>query len=130
MTSLPYTALITLLTLALLLAVTINVGRARGKYGIKAPAVSGHEMFDRAFRVQMNTLEGMMLMLPALWLCAAFYSDVRAAWLGAIWLVARTWYAAAYLADPATRGRGFLVAFLAFSALWLGALVGGLRALF
>ena len=50
--------------------------------------------------------------------------------LGAIWLVARTWYAAAYLADPATRGRGFLVAFLAFIALWLGALVGVLRALF
>lgn len=130
MTSLPYTALITLLAVALLLGVTINVGRARGKYGIKAPAVTGHEMFDRAYRVQMNTLEGMLLMLPALWLCAAFYSDTRAAPLGAVWVLARIWYAVAYMGDPAKRGGGFVIAMLAFAGLWLGALVGVLRALF
>jgi glutathione S-transferase len=51
-----YTAAVTLLTLLLYFALTANVGRARVKYGIKAPAVTGNEHFERAFRVQMNTL--------------------------------------------------------------------------
>lgn len=130
MNALPYAALITLLVLLLLLGVTVNVGRARVKYGIKAPAVSGHELFERAFRVQMNTLESTVLMLPALWLCAAYYNDRRAAVLGGVWLLARVWYAVAYTADPAKRGGGFLVAFLALVGLWLGALRGVLAALF
>jgi glutathione S-transferase len=45
-------------------------GRAREKYGIKAPSVTGHENFERAYRVQMNTVEQMVFFLPALWLCA------------------------------------------------------------
>ena len=68
MTALPLTSLVTLFVLILLSLTAFNVGRARGRYGVKAPAVSGHEMFERAFRVQMNTLEGVVLMLPALWL--------------------------------------------------------------
>lgn len=63
MNSLPLTSLVTLLVLILLSLTAFNVGRARGRYGVKAPAVSGHEMFERAFRVQMNTLEGVVLML-------------------------------------------------------------------
>lgn len=35
----------------------ILVGRARAKHGIKAPATSGSELFERAFRVHMNTLD-------------------------------------------------------------------------
>jgi len=37
---------------------------------VKAPAVSGHEMFERVYRVQMNTLELMVLLLPGLYLGA------------------------------------------------------------
>jgi hypothetical protein len=43
------------------------VGRARAKYGVKAPAISGPEAFDRIFRVQQNTLEGLVVFLPGLW---------------------------------------------------------------
>jgi glutathione S-transferase len=105
------------------------VGRARGRYGVKAPAVSGHEMFERAFRVQMNTLEGVVLMLPALWLYAVFIDDRGAGVMGLIWLAARTWYAIAYQRDPATRGGGFVLGLLMFSGLWLGAFWGVLRVL-
>lgn len=124
MTSLPLTALVTLLMCLLMLATGVNVGRARGIYGIKAPAVTGHEMFERAYRIQMNTLESAAPMLPALWLYAAFIGDRGAAMMGAVWLLARVWYAIAYSIDPAKRSAGFGLSFLAFVGLWLGALWG------
>jgi glutathione S-transferase len=124
MTSLPLAALITLLVLLLMFLTALNVGRARGLYGIMAPAVSGHEMFDRAFRIQMNTLESAAVMLPALWLYAGFIGDRGAALLGAIWLAGRVWYAFAYHQDPKKRSAGFGIGFLAFAGLWVGALWG------
>ena len=129
MTSLPLTSLITLLICLLLLVTGLNVGRARQRYGIKAPAVSGHEMFERAYRIQMNTLESALPLLPALWLYAGLIGDRGAAVMGALWLVARVWYAVAYQADPARRGGGFGLAFLAMVGLWLGALWGVVRLL-
>ena len=68
MTQLP--ALVTLLTILLLFGTTVMTGRARGKYGIKAPATSGHPLYERAYRVQMNTIENSVLFLPTLWLAA------------------------------------------------------------
>ena len=127
MTSLPLASLVTLLVLALMLLTSLNVARARGLYGIKAPAVTGHEMFERAFRIQMNTLENATLMLPALWLYAGFIGDKGAGMMGMVWIAARVWYALAYQQDPAKRGGGFTVAFLAFVGLWLGAVWGVVR---
>ncbi len=127
MTSLPLASLVTLLVLMLMVATAMNVGRARGLYGIKAPATSGHEMFDRAFRVQMNTLEAAVVMLPALWLYAGLIDDRGAGLMGAIWLAARVWYALAYLKDPPKRSAAFGLSFLAFAGLWLGALWGVAR---
>jgi len=95
MTSLPLASLVTLLVLALMLLTSLNVARARGLYGIKAPAVTGHEMFERAFRIQMNTLENAALMLPALWLYAGFIGDRGAGLMGMVWVAARVWYALA-----------------------------------
>lgn len=129
MISLPLTSLITLLICLLMIATGINVGRARERYGIKAPAVSGHEMFERAYRIQMNTLENAVPLLLALWLYAVFIGDRGAAVMGALWLAARIWYALAYQADPAKRSGGFGLAFLAFVGLWLGALWGVVRVL-
>lgn len=129
MTALPLTSLITLFVVLLMFATALNVGRARGLYGIKAPAVTGHEMFDRAFRVQMNTLESAAVMLPALWLYAGFIGDRGAGIMGVVWLVARIWYAIAYQRDPKTRSAAFGIAFLVFVGLWLGALWGVLRVL-
>ena len=127
MATLPLSALLTLLVVLLQLFTGFNVARARGRYGIKAPAVTGHELFERAYRVQMNTLENAALMLPALWLFAGFVSDLGAAVLGGLWIAARVWYAVAYQNDPKKRGPGFGLSMLAFAGLWLGALWGVLR---
>ena len=121
-------ALITLGVLGLLFAVAGIVGWARGKYKIAAPATTGHPEFERAFRVQMNTVENAVLFLPALWLFAAFVSGLWSAVLGAVWLAARVWYVIAYLQDPARRGPAFGLSMLAFGILTLGAAWGVVRA--
>lgn len=127
MASLPLASLVTLLVVLLMFATALNVGRARARYGIKAPAVTGHEMFERAFRIQMNTLESAALLLPALWLYAGLIGDRGAGVMGIVWLAARVWYAVAYQKDPARRSGGFGLSFLAFAGLWLGALWGVAR---
>jgi len=122
MTSLPLTSLITLLTVALMFWTAINVGKARVKYEVKAPATSGHEMFDRAYRVQMNTLESALLLLPSMWIYATLIGDLGAGASGAIWIVGRIWYAISYQQDPAKRGPGFGISLLAIAGMWAGGL--------
>jgi len=122
MTTLPLTSLATLLAVALMLWTSIIVGKARVKYEIKAPATSGHEMFDRAYRVQMNTLESAMLLLPSMWLYASLIGDLGAGVSGAIWVAGRVWFALAYQQDPAKRGPGFGISFLAIAGMWAGSL--------
>ena len=122
-------ALVTLAALTLCFVTVWLVGRARARYGIRAPATSGHELFERAFRVQMNTLENVVIFLPALWLAALLFSVTIATVLGGAWLVGRIWYAAAYLRDPASRGGGFVLAYVAWAGLMLLATWGALAAL-
>jgi hypothetical protein len=109
-------ALITLLTVLLMAATVFMVGWARGKFGVKAPAITGHADFERIFRVQMNTQEAALMFLPALWVAATFSIPTVSAWIGAAWLVGRVWYAWAY-ARGGARGPGFLIGMLALLAL-------------
>lgn len=122
MTTLPLTSLATLLAVALMFWTAINVGKARAKYEVKAPATSGHEMFDRAYRIQMNTLESAMLLLPSMWIYADLIGDLGAGLAGAIWITGRICYALAYQQDPAKRGPGFGISFLAIAGMWVGGL--------
>jgi glutathione S-transferase len=124
----PYTAAITLVVPAFFFYTIAAVGKARGQYGIKAPAVTGNENFERVFRVQMNTLEQMALLLPALWLCAVCASDGVAALAGVVWVVGRIVYERAYVQDPSTRSLGAMVTIAATAAAFLGAAVGIIRA--
>ena len=124
MTAYPLTSLVTLLTVLLMFVTSVIVGKARVKYQIMAPATSGHEMFDRAYRVQMNTLEAAVMMLPSLWIYAIFNGETGAFAMGVIWLIGRAWYAQSYLTNPVRRGTGFGIAFVALAGLWFGALVG------
>lgn len=125
----PYTAAATLLALLLYLVLVMAVGRARGKYGIKAPAVTGNEHFERTYRVQMNTVEQMVFFLPALWLYALLVNDIGAAVGGLIWVIGRAVYAAGYIAEPTKRGTGMMISFIAQIGLFVGALYGVVRTL-
>lgn len=116
------TAIVTLLALAFYFFTSINVSRSRTKTGIKVPAVSGHPDFERAFRIQMNTLEWMPIFLPSLWLFAVYISDVGAAAIGAVWIIGRIVYFIGYSKAAAKRGPGFAIQAIAAIALWVGAL--------
>ncbi len=122
-------ALVTLLTMLLLLGTGWAVGQARSKYAIKAPATTGNPAFERAYRVQMNTLEQTVMFLPTLWLAAQFGFSGWAGIVGLVWLLGRVWYAAAYLRDASKRGPGFMLAMMSWAALLLMAGVGLTRAM-
>jgi len=64
----PYTALVTCLAILFYFFTSVQVAKARVKFGVKVPAITGHPDFERVFRVQMNTLEWMPIFLPSLWL--------------------------------------------------------------
>lgn len=117
-------AVVTLLTLLLMFATVWMVGRARERYGIKAPSISGDPAFERAWRVQMNTLENAVMFIPALWLAAQYVDPLWAGIAGLVWLAGRVWYALAYLRDPTRRGPGYLVSMIAWAALVLMAAGG------
>lgn len=85
----------------------IAVARARGRYGVSAPATTGNDMFERYFRVHMNTLEQLIVFLPSLWLFAQFVSPQWAAGLGAVYLLGRQFYFYSYIKDPKSRTAGY-----------------------
>ncbi|MEJ2531708.1 MAG: MAPEG family protein [Halioglobus sp.] len=119
-----FVALVTLLLLFQYLVFMALCGKARAEGGVKAPAVTGNEQFERAYRVQMNTLEQLLVTLPALWLSALYFMPVVAAALGLTFFLGRILYRAAYMRDPAARGPGMIIGFLANVGLLLTALWG------
>jgi glutathione S-transferase len=125
------TAIVTILVGILLLVITFRVGGMRGKHKIEAPAVTGHPEFERAYRVQLNTLEQLPIFLPALWLATAYIGAIswlEFAWLpavlGLIWIIGRFMYMQGYIADPAKRSTGFLVSGIAALLLIVIAIIG------
>ena len=117
-----WTALVTLLALLAYFWMSLQVGRARGKSGIGAPAMTGDPLLERAVRVQSNTLEWLPIFLASLWLFAIYWNALVAAGVGVVWIIGRLLYSAGYMADPAKRGTGFLIQTLASAVLLLGAL--------
>lgn len=99
------------------------VGKARGKFGVKAPAVSGDERFERIYRVQMNTLELLVALLPAMYVSARYWPPQVIAGVGAVYLVGRVLYWRAYVASPSSRGLGYLLSILPVFGLALAGLV-------
>lgn len=122
-----YVDLVALLAVAQLVFFAVLVGRARGRYGVKAPAVSGHEGFERVYRVQMNTLELMVAFLPALFIAAKYWPQNWVAVAGAVYLVGRIIYWRSYTAAPASRGLGFALSMFPILALVIAGLVGAMR---
>ena len=124
-----YPSLITSLALVLYLVVTLNVGRARMKYGVIPPATTGDPSFERTLRVQQNTLEQMILFLPALWLFSIYVNPYWGAGIGAVWVLGRVLYAWGYYQEAKKRGPGFGISFLSVAVLLVGSLIGPVLAL-
>lgn len=117
-------ALITLLTILLIAAAMQLVARARGKYGIHAPATTGDPAFERVFRAHQNTIEATVMFLPTLWVATLVCNPRYVAWLGFAWLAGRLWYLLAYAAPNGNRSPGFMIGALSNIALLGWALWG------
>ena len=105
------------------------VGRARGRYNVPAPATTGHPIFERYFRVQMNTIECLIVLLPGLWLAAKYWPPEYVAAVGAVYIAGRTLYLRSYVRDPSSRSLGYGLSAGPAAALVFAALVGAVRAL-
>jgi glutathione S-transferase len=119
-----YTAIVTLLALLFYFYTSFAVAKARAKFGVKAPAISGQPDFERVFRVQMNTLEWLPIFLPSLWLFAVYINDAAAAGIGLVWILGRALYSRGYASAAEKRGRGFGIQALAAGVLLIGAFAG------
>ena len=119
-----WTALVTVLAILFYFATGFRVARARRKYDVPAPAITGNPDFERVFRVQMNTLEWMPIFVPLLWLFAYYVSDIGAAALGVVWIAGRVVYMIGYAKAAESRGPGFGIQAIVCVILLIGALAG------
>ena len=119
-----YAAFIILLALAQYLYFTMRVGLARGKFGVKAPATSGNEIWERVYRVQQNTLEQLVMFIPAM-IAFSMYASSRWALLpGVLFLIGRQLYSFEYVKNPDSRTPGMALSLLSNVVLVIGALIG------
>ena len=125
-----YIVIVAMLALLQFLYFSLQVGRARGRCGVAAPATTGNEEFDRYFRVQQNTLEQLVIFLPALVAAAMFVNAFFAAPVGLLFVIGRGLYARAYVRDPGSRTLGFLLGSVANLALIGAALWGAIEQAF
>jgi len=120
------TVIVTFLALGQYVLFGVQVGSMRGKHGIKAPAQTGHPEFERMSRVHLNTMEQLVLFLPALWMQAYYANPLFGAVVGMVYVVGRFVYRAEYLKDPDSRGLGFTLSFIPSAVLLIWALVAAI----
>lgn len=119
-----FPALVAIFALIVYVGTFINAGRMRRRFNVKAPSVTGPPEFERAQRIQQNTLEQIVWFMPSLWLFVLLVSAVWGGVIGLVWVAGRVIYAICYQRDPETRGPGFVIAMVSSAALLLGALAG------
>jgi len=127
--NMPFVHLIIAAALLEYLWFAFAVGKAREKYAVKAPATTGNEIFERNFRVQMNTLEQLIIFIPSVLLFARYFDPRIAAAIGAVFVIGRAVYFRSYVRDPRTRSLGFGLSFVPMVTLLAGAAVGAALAL-
>src|SRR5881392_1815418 len=96
----PFVHLVIALALVEFFLFGVAVARARARYNIPAPATTGNEVFERYFRVQMNTLEQLV---------ARYVNAHVAAVLGVVFLIGRALYFQGYVKAPQARHIGFIL---------------------
>jgi glutathione S-transferase len=124
----PYVHIVICLALVEFLYFAIAVSKARGRYNVPAPAMAGNEIFERHMRVQMNTLEQLIVFIPSIVLFGQYLSPYLAAALGVVFLIGRLVYFFAYVKDPKKRETGFILSFAPTVILLGGGIFGAARA--
>jgi glutathione S-transferase len=124
----PYVHMVIGLALVEFLGFAFAVTRARVRYKVVAPAVSGNEIFERYFRVQMNTLEQLVVFIPSIWIFAQYQNPYLAAALGGVFIIGRLVYLVTYVKDPRKRELGYILSVTPNSILLAGAILGAARA--
>ncbi|MFZ4380448.1 MAG: MAPEG family protein [Sandarakinorhabdus sp.] len=125
----PLTTLALVVALFVYFGLSTVVGMARAKWNVPAPASSGHPEFDKRYRVQMNTVEQLLLFVPAVLVAAPVLGDAITAGFAALWSVGRIVYARSYYADPTKRGPGFGLTLLPSMVMLLAGAWGAVMAL-
>ncbi|HJO24130.1 MAG: MAPEG family protein [Myxococcota bacterium] len=105
---------------------SMRCGQVRGRSDVAAPAMSGDPEFERALRVQYNTIEQLVVFVPSMLLFGFYVDGIAAAGVGLVFILGRYLYARAYWVDPANRGPGFLLTVLSNAVLLLGGVVGAI----
>ena len=118
-----FAALLILLALAQFTFFSIRVGASRSKFGVDAPSTRGNETWERLYRVQQNTMEQLVMFIPALWLYAELVNPLWGVGMGMIYLVGRFIYRVSYVKDPATRSAGFTISSLPIAVMLFWVLV-------
>ncbi|MGD9598794.1 MAG: MAPEG family protein [Steroidobacteraceae bacterium] len=106
------------------------VARARARYGVHAPATTGQADFERYYRVQMNTLELLIALVPGMLIFALYVDPLWSAALGCVYVVGRVVYYFGYTRAAGRRHIGFGLSMMPILFLLLGGFIGALRALF
>jgi len=117
-------AIVVILALVEFIGFSMATGRARIKYNVPAPATTGNEQFERLFRIQQNTLEQLMVFIPAILIAGYFSNATWAALAGLVFIIGRLLYFSGYSKDPKRRSTGFGIGFLATVYLLIAGLVG------
>src|SRR2546430_7829350 len=124
----PYVHIIVGLALVEFLWFGFAVAKARGRYKVAAPAVTGNEIFERYLRVQMNTLEQLVVFIPSILLFSQYMSPYIAAALRVFFLIWRLAYFFTSVKDPKSRELGCGLTIGPNAILPGGAIGGGVRA--
>ena len=119
-----YTFIIILIALLQYLFFVGRTGFSREKYGVKAPKTVGHDVWERIFRVQQNTMEQLIIFIPGRLLFSQYVGVVWALIPGLAFVIGRQIYSHLYVKDPASRGPGMIMSFFANIALVIGSLIG------
>lgn len=120
----PYVHIVLALALAEFFLFCLAVARARTTYRVPAPATTGHEVFERYFRVQMNTLEQLVIFVPSIILFGVYVSPWLAAALGLVFVIGRAVYFRGYVRAAEGRHLGFMLSVVPNLTLLGGGLLG------
>jgi glutathione S-transferase len=119
-------AIVTVVVLVQYMVFAYHVSRARIKHGVLAPATSGHPEFECTFRIHQNTLEQLVLFIPALWMFGNYVHPLTGAAIGLLFPIGREVYRRSYITDPSSRVAGATIGGATIVVLLLGAAIGAL----